>query len=65
MPDELIIKTELAQALWQYGEGRAAVAFLTDVPRMDGGNSAALKARDEILAYPSVTRAGRCSTSTG
>jgi tetratricopeptide (TPR) repeat protein len=51
MPNELIIKTELAQALWQYGEARAAVAFLTDVLRVDGGNRAALQTRGEILAY--------------
>jgi tetratricopeptide (TPR) repeat protein len=51
MPGDLVIKTELAQALWQYGDGRAAVAFLTDVLRVDGGNRAALQTRGEILAY--------------
>lgn len=51
MPNDLTIKTELALALWQYGEGQAAVAFLTDVLRVDGANRAALQARGEILAY--------------
>jgi tetratricopeptide (TPR) repeat protein len=51
MPSDLVIKTELAQALWQDGDGRAAVAFLTDVLRVDGGNRAALQTRGEILAY--------------
>ena len=51
MPNDLTIKTDLARALWQYGEGRAAVAFLTDVLRAEGGNRAALQARGEILAY--------------
>jgi tetratricopeptide (TPR) repeat protein len=51
MPNDLMVKTQLALALWQYGDGRAAVAFLTDVLRVDGGNRAALQARGEILAY--------------
>jgi tetratricopeptide (TPR) repeat protein len=51
MPNDLTVKTELALALWQYGDGRAAVAFLTDVLRADGSNRAALQARGEILAY--------------
>jgi tetratricopeptide (TPR) repeat protein len=51
MPNDLTVKTQLALALWQYGDGRAAVAFLTDVLRVDGGNRLALQARGEILAY--------------
>jgi tetratricopeptide (TPR) repeat protein len=51
MPSDLNIKTQLALALWQCGEAQAAVAFLTDVLRVDGGNRTALQARGEILAY--------------
>jgi tetratricopeptide (TPR) repeat protein len=51
MPNDLTVKTQLALALWQYGDGRAAVAFLTDVLQVDGNNRAALQARGEILAY--------------
>jgi tetratricopeptide (TPR) repeat protein len=51
MPNDLTIKIQLALALWQCGDGRAAVAFLTDVLLVDGGNRAALQARGEILAY--------------
>src|ERR1700677_2276505 len=51
MPNDLPIKAQLALALWQSGDGRAAVAFLTDVLLVDGGNRAALQARGEILAY--------------
>jgi tetratricopeptide (TPR) repeat protein len=51
MPNDLAVKTQLARALWQYGDGRDAVTFLNDVLRVDGGNRAALQARGEILAY--------------
>jgi tetratricopeptide (TPR) repeat protein len=51
MPNDLTIRIQLALALWQYGDGRTAVVFLTDVLRVDGGNRAALQARGEILAY--------------
>lgn len=50
MPNDPAIQTELALALWQFGEGRAAVAVLTDVLGTDGGNLEALRARGEILA---------------
>ena len=50
MPNDLVIQTELALALWQLGAGRAAVAVLTTALGIDGGNVAALQARGEILA---------------
>jgi tetratricopeptide (TPR) repeat protein len=50
MPNDLIVQTELALALWQLGQGRAAVAVLTDVLGIDRGNPEALRARGEILA---------------
>ena len=50
-PNEPILQTEFAQALWQDNQGTTAVAVLNDVLRMDGANLAALRARGEILAY--------------
>jgi Flp pilus assembly protein TadD len=50
MPNDLIVQTELALALWQRGHGRAAVAVLTPVLGIDGANPEALRARGEILA---------------
>jgi predicted Zn-dependent protease len=50
VPNDLSMQTELAVALWSLGEGRAAVAILTSVLAIDGGNPAALRARGEILA---------------
>lgn len=50
MPHDLVMQTELALALWHLGEGRAAVAILTGVLGIDGGNTEALQARGEILA---------------
>ena len=50
-PNEPILQTEFAQALWQDNKGTAAVAVLNDVLRMDGANLTALRARGEILAY--------------
>lgn len=50
-PSDPVLQTELAEALWQDGQGLAAVAVLNDVLRMDGGDLAALRARGEILAY--------------
>jgi tetratricopeptide (TPR) repeat protein len=48
--NDLILQTELALALWQFGEGRAAVAVLNSVLGVDGGHLEALRARGEILA---------------
>jgi tetratricopeptide (TPR) repeat protein len=50
-PDEPVLQTELAQALWQDDKGPAALAVLNNVLSMDGGDRAALRIRGEILAY--------------
>jgi tetratricopeptide (TPR) repeat protein len=50
LPNDPVLQTELALALWQLGEGQAAVAILNRVLRIDGGNTEALRARGEILA---------------
>jgi tetratricopeptide (TPR) repeat protein len=49
-PNDLVLQTELAVALWHLGEGRTAVAILDGVLRIDAGNTEALRARGEILA---------------
>ena len=56
-PNDLVLQTELALALWQLGEGRGAVAVLTAVLEKDAGNIAALRARGEILADLGEARA--------
>lgn len=50
VPNDLAMQIELAVALWQMGRGRAAVAILTSVLGIDGGNPDALRIRGEILA---------------
>ncbi|MBV9445572.1 MAG: hypothetical protein JO345_06715 [Streptosporangiaceae bacterium] len=50
LPNDLVIQTELAHALWQVGASHAAVAVLTRALGIDGGNVAALQTRGEILA---------------
>jgi len=50
LPNDLALRTQLALALWQLGEGRAAVAILNGVLAIDGGNLEALRSRGEILA---------------
>jgi tetratricopeptide (TPR) repeat protein len=50
VPHDLTVQTELGWALWQLGQARAAVAVLTGVLGIDGGDSNALRARGEILA---------------
>ena len=50
LPNDPVLQTKLALALWQLGEGRAAVAVLTATLGIDGGNLEALRARGEILA---------------
>jgi tetratricopeptide (TPR) repeat protein len=49
-PNDLVLQTQLALALWQLGEGRAAVAILNWVLTIDGGYLEARRARGEILA---------------
>ncbi len=50
VPNDLVMQTELGWALWQLGQSRAAVAVLTGVLAVDGGDPDALQARGEILA---------------
>ena len=50
VPNDLVVRVFYATALWQFGEGRAAVAVLTDALSIDGDNADALRARGEILA---------------
>lgn len=50
VPNDPVVQIELGQALWQLGEGRAALAVLNAVLAADGGNPQALRARGEILA---------------
>lgn len=51
MPGDPVLQTDLGLALWQLGDGPAAVAILTAVLGVEGGNQLALRARGEILAY--------------
>ena len=50
VPGDLTLQTELARALWQTGQDRAAVTVLTGVLSVDGDTTAALRARGEFLA---------------
>ena len=50
MPGDPIIQTDLALALWRLGDSHGAIAVLTRVLALDGGNTVALRARGEILA---------------
>jgi tetratricopeptide (TPR) repeat protein len=56
-PNDVVIRTGFGLALWQFGEGRAAIAELTTALEIDGGNPDALRARGEILAYIGDPRA--------
>jgi tetratricopeptide (TPR) repeat protein len=49
-PNDLWLQTKLALALWQFGDGQAAVAVLNWVLTIDGGYPEARRARGEILA---------------
>ncbi|MGH3247396.1 MAG: tetratricopeptide repeat protein [Trebonia sp.] len=51
VPNDLRLQTQLALALWQLGEGRAAVGILSWVLSIDGEYAEARRARGEILAY--------------
>jgi tetratricopeptide (TPR) repeat protein len=57
LPNDRVLRTELAVALWQHGEGRGAVAVLTTVLEKGGGDVAALRIRGEILADLGEARA--------
>jgi tetratricopeptide (TPR) repeat protein len=50
LPNDLLIQTQFAGALWQLGEPRTAEAVFTRVLEIDGGNAEALRGRGEILA---------------
>jgi len=50
VPNDLTVQTELGGALWSMGQRRAAVAVLTSVLAIDGGDTEALRLRGEILA---------------
>jgi Flp pilus assembly protein TadD len=50
LPDDPVIQTDLARALWRLGNGQGALALLTRVLALDGGSTVALRARGEILA---------------
>jgi tetratricopeptide (TPR) repeat protein len=49
VPNDLELQTQLALALWQLGDGQAAVAILNWVLTIDGGHGKARRARGEIL----------------
>jgi tetratricopeptide (TPR) repeat protein len=49
-PNDLVLQTQLALALWQLGEGRTAVGILNWVLTIDGGYLEAVRLRGEILA---------------
>ncbi|ROO86197.1 hypothetical protein EDD29_3760 [Actinocorallia herbida] len=50
MPGDPVVQTELARALWYLGEGRGAIALLTNLLRADADRPLVLRARGEILA---------------
>jgi tetratricopeptide (TPR) repeat protein len=50
IPRDPTAQTELGWALWELGQARAAVAVLTGILAIEGGNPGALRARGEILA---------------
>jgi tetratricopeptide (TPR) repeat protein len=50
LPNDSAVQTELGWALWQLGQGRAAIAVFSGVLALDGGYAEALRGRGEILA---------------
>jgi tetratricopeptide (TPR) repeat protein len=50
LPNDLVVQAELAWALWQLGQARAAEAIFTGILAVDAGNAGALRGRGEILA---------------
>ena len=57
VPNDLTVAVMYATALWQLGEGYAAVAVLTEALGIDDDDTIALRARGEILAYLGEARA--------
>jgi tetratricopeptide (TPR) repeat protein len=49
LPNDLVVQAALGWALWQLGDGQAAVAVFTSVLATEGGNVEALRGRGEIL----------------
>ncbi|MGD0561367.1 MAG: tetratricopeptide repeat protein, partial [Streptosporangiaceae bacterium] len=49
-PNDPVLLTEFAEALWQDGRGATAITVLDGALRMDGSYPAALRAREAILA---------------
>jgi tetratricopeptide (TPR) repeat protein len=50
MPNDYVVRGELAWAHWQRGEAGAAEAIFSDILAEDAGNAGALRGRGEILA---------------
>jgi tetratricopeptide (TPR) repeat protein len=50
LPNDLVMRAELAWAHWQRGEAATAEAIFTDILAEDAGNASALRGRGEILA---------------
>jgi tetratricopeptide (TPR) repeat protein len=58
-PNDLVLQTQFAIALWQLGEGEAAVAILNGVLGIDGSVLEAVRTRGEILADLGDARSAR------
>jgi tetratricopeptide (TPR) repeat protein len=50
LPNDNVLRAELAWACWQRGEARAAEAIFNDILAEDAGNASALRGRGEVLA---------------
>jgi tetratricopeptide (TPR) repeat protein len=50
MPNDPVLQSDLAEALWYKGDSQSAVAFFTRALHADGGNLRVLRARGEVLA---------------
>jgi tetratricopeptide (TPR) repeat protein len=50
LPNDYVVRSELAWAYWQRGEAGAAEAIFSDILAEDAGNAGALRGRGEILA---------------
>jgi tetratricopeptide (TPR) repeat protein len=50
LPNDYVVRAELAWAHWQRGEAGAAEAIFSDILAEDAGNAGALRGRGEILA---------------
>jgi tetratricopeptide (TPR) repeat protein len=50
LPNDNVVRAELAWAHWERGEAKAAEAIFSDILAADAGNASALRGRGEILA---------------